>query len=147
MRIINLTILLCIAAVALCGGQTKVNSGPASKDTVSSKTGLKYLVLKKGAGTIAKVGHEVLIFETASYGSGKVLYTNENTQRPIKVLIGGQQATEGEDEGLRGMRVGEVRKMYIPNYLCKRSGYPPNISPDSPIVVKVILHKILNDTK
>jgi FKBP-type peptidyl-prolyl cis-trans isomerase len=145
MRGFNLLIFLCLSSVGLCLAQPGTRN--VAGDTISSKTGLKYLIVKKGKGTIAKAGHEVLIFETASYNSGKVLYTNENTDRPIKVLIGGKQATEGEDEGLRGMQVGEVRKMFIPNYLCKRSGYPPNISPDSAIVVNVILHKILNDTK
>lgn len=138
-------VVFFLFVVSFCAAQSTSKS--KSRDTVVSKTGLKYLILKKGEGPATKAGHEVLIFETASYASGKVLFSNENTDRPVKVLIGGNQATTGEDEGLRGMQVGEVRKMFIPNYLCRRSSYPPNISPDSPIVVKVILHKILNDTK
>ncbi|MES2807989.1 MAG: FKBP-type peptidyl-prolyl cis-trans isomerase [Bacteroidota bacterium] len=144
MKTINFIVVLLISSVMLCAAQSKPK---VKTDTVSSKTGLKYLILKKGTGAPSKAGQEVLIFETASYASGKVLFSNENTDRPIKVLIGGHQATDGEDEGLHGMQVGEVRKMFIPNYLCRRSSYPPNISPDSPIVVKVILHKILNNTK
>ena len=54
-----------------------------------------------------------------------------------------QDATEGEDEGLRGMKTGEIREMIIPPALSKRQSYPPNLSPDSIIVVKVILEKIL----
>ncbi|MBK7873963.1 MAG: FKBP-type peptidyl-prolyl cis-trans isomerase [Saprospiraceae bacterium] len=47
------------------------------------------------------------------------------------------------DEGLRGMRVGEVRKLIAPPYLVKRKEYPDNVSPDSTLVIKVILHEIL----
>jgi FKBP-type peptidyl-prolyl cis-trans isomerase len=148
MKIIRLIVALLLLPTVTCFAQrNKPQSPKPLNDTTYSKTGLKYLILKKGKGIFTKAGHEVLIFETASYASGQVLFTNEKTDRPVKVLIGGHQATDGEDEGLRGMQVGEVRKMFIPNHLCRRSGYPPNISPDSPIVVKVILHKILNNVR
>jgi len=136
-----ITLLLplgCLAQVE----KSKINKNNA--DTISTASGLKYIILKKGNGKITQAGHEVFIYETASYLSGKVLYTNEGSNRPIKVKLGAHQATDGEDEGLTGMRVGEVRKLIIPNYLCKRSGYPPNVSPDSAITVKVILDKILD---
>ena len=102
-----------------------------------------YTILKKGTGEKAKEGQEVLIFETTSYLNGIVLYSNENSTTPVKVLIGGQQATKGVDEGLRGMQVGEVRKLIAPPELVKRKSYPPNVSPDSTLVIKIILHKIL----
>jgi FKBP-type peptidyl-prolyl cis-trans isomerase len=148
MKITQLILIFLFLPTGICFAQRNTTqSSRPSNDTTYSRTGLKYLILKKGKGILTKSGHEVLIFETASYASGQLLFTNEKTDRPVKVLIGGHQATEGEDEGLRGMQVGEVRKMFIPNYLCRRSGYPPNISPDSPIVVKVILHKILNNVR
>jgi len=34
------------------------------------------------------------------------------------------------------MQVGEVRKLVAPPYLVKRSGYPPNVSPDSTLVYR-----------
>ena len=102
-----------------------------------------YTILKKGTGEKAKEGQEVLIFETTSYLNGTILYSNENSTTPVKVLIGGQQATDGVDEGLRGMQVGEVRKLIAPPELVKRKSYPPNVSPDSTLVIKIILHKIL----
>jgi len=84
-----------------------------------------------------------LIYETTSYLNGTILYSNENTGNPVKVLIGGHQATDGVDEGLRGMQIGEIRKLILPPFLSKRTTYPDNISPDSTIVVKIELYKIL----
>ena len=110
---------------------------------IKTPSGLMYTILKKGTGEKAKEGQEVLIFETTSYLNGTILYSNENSTTPVKLLIGGQQATKGVDEGLRGMQVGEVRKLIAPPELVKRKSYPPNVSPDSTLVIKIILHKIL----
>lgn len=113
-----------------------------SKKMVVTKSGLKYRILEKGSGVKAKVGDQVFIYETTSYRNGTVLYSNYTSTSAVKVLIGGNQATVAVDEGLRGMRVGEVRELTAPPFLVKRKVYPPNVSPDSILVIKMRLHKI-----
>jgi len=113
-----------------------------SNRIVSTKSGLKYRILEKGSGIKAKVGDEVFIYETTSYRNGTVLYSNYNSTSPVKVLIGGNQATAAVDEGLRGMRVGEIRELIAPHFLVKRRNYPPNVSPDSTLVIKIKLDRI-----
>lgn len=108
-----------------------------------SPSGLQYTILRKGHGPKAKTGQQIMLFETTSYRTGEVLYSNENTTTPVKVLIGGNQATKAVDEALVGMREGEIKKIVAPPYLVKRTGYPPNVHPDSALVIKMILHKIL----
>lgn len=125
-----------------CVNQQKTTQS-AADGYVTTASGLKYRILQKGSGATAKEGQEVLIFETTSYLDGTVLYSNENSTTPVKVLIGGHQATDGVDEGLRGMQVGEVRQLIAPPELVKRKFYPPNVSPDSTLAIKIILHKIL----
>ena len=109
-----------------------------------TQSGLKYKILEKGVGPKAKVGDEILLYETTSYRNGTVLYSNYNSTTPVKVLIGGHQATQAVDEGLRGMRVGEIRELIAPPHLVKRKSYPPNVSPDSTLVIKMKLDKILS---
>lgn len=113
-----------------------------SHKIVSKKSGLKYKILEKGKGIHAQAGDEVFIFETTSYRNGTILYSNYNSASPVKVLIGGNQATEAVDEGLRGMQVGEVRELIAPHYLVKRTDYPDNVSPDSTLVIKMKLDRI-----
>jgi FKBP-type peptidyl-prolyl cis-trans isomerase len=113
-----------------------------SNRIVSTKSGLKYRILEKGAGTKAKVGDEVFIYETTSYRNGTVLYSNYNSTSPVKVLIGGNQATAAVDEGLRGMRIGEIRELIAPHFLVKRKNYPPDVSPDSTLVIIIKLDRI-----
>ncbi len=130
--------------LAACATQPKTGkSGKTVDDMITTATGLKYSILQKGTGAGAVVGNEVLIYETTTYLDGTVLYSNENTGRPVKVLIGGKQATEGVDEGLRGMQTGEIRKLIVPAHLAKRKSYPANVSPDSTLAIKIALYKIL----
>jgi FKBP-type peptidyl-prolyl cis-trans isomerase len=135
-------LLICFVLLS-CADQHKTTKSLSTDGYVTTPSGLKYTILQKGSGDTAKEGHEVLIFETTSYRDGTVLYSNENSTNPVKVLIGGHQATDGVDEGLRGMQVGEVRRLIAPPELVKRKSYPANVSPDSTLVIKIILHKIL----
>lgn len=113
-----------------------------SDKIISTKSGLKYIILEKGKGITTKVGDGVFIYETTSYRNGTVLYSNYNSTSPVKVLIGGNQATEAVDEGLRGMKIGEIRELTAPHYLVKRKSYPENVSPDSTLVIKIKLDRI-----
>lgn len=126
-----------------CSNNKKIIKPETQNDYVTTSSGLKYKILQKGNGEPARSGQEVLIFETTAYLNGTVLYSNENSTNPVKVLIGGNQATNAVDEGLRGMQVGEIRQLIAPPYLVKRKFYPPNLSPDSSLAIKIILHKIL----
>lgn len=114
-----------------------------SKKMIETNSGLKYRILKQGSGQKAKVGDEILLYETTSYRDGTVLYSNYDSTSPVKVLIGGNQATQAVDEGLRGMRVGEIRELTASPNLVKRKGYPSNVSPDSTLIIKMRLDKIL----
>src|SRR5271154_6838145 len=114
--------LLFAASIFIgCPNQNPKNKSASPDGLTTTSSGLKYIILKKGRGAPAKAGQEVLIYETASYRNGTVLFSNENTGNPVKVLIGGHQATDGEDEGLRGMQIGEVRKLILAPFLCKRT--------------------------
>ena len=132
--------LLASFILISCANQNKATKSSAY---VTTPSGLKYTILEKGSGETAREGQEVLIFETTSYLNGTVLYSNENTTKPVKILIGGQQVTDGVDEGLRGMQAGEVRQLIAPPQLVRRKSYPPNVSPDSTLAIKIILYKIL----
>lgn len=115
-----------------------------SQKTYHLESGLVYTTLQEGNGPAAKAGDEVLIYETTSYRNGTVLYSNYNSTSPVKVLIGGNQATAAVDEGLRGMRTGEIRELIAPPHLVKRKGYPANVSPDSTLVIKIRLDRIIS---
>ncbi len=136
--------LFIIVSVLFAGCVThRQSTSTVTNEYITTASGLQYKILQKGSGDVAKAGQEVLIFETTTYLNGTVLYSNENSSLPVKVLLGGNQATDAVDEGIRGMQVGEIRQLIAPYYLVKRKSYPPNVSPDSALAIKIILHKIL----
>lgn len=108
-----------------------------------TSSGLQFTILKKAKGEKTKVGDEILLYETTSYRNGTILYSNEGSGSPIKVKIGAGQVTTAVDEGLLGMRVGEIKQLIAPPYLVRRTIYPKNVSPDSTLVIKMILHQIV----
>ena len=136
-------LLFSFIVMAGCADTKKATSSSADDGFITTPTGLKYKIIKEGTGEPAREGQEVLIFETTSYLNGTVLYSNEQKANPVKVLIGGHQATEGVDEGLRGMRTGEIRTLIAPPHLVKRTMYPDNVSPDCNLSIRIVLHKIL----
>ncbi len=138
----NQLLVLMLVSIG-CVSQNKVGKLKVDDGYITTASGLRYKIVKQGDGDTAKQGQEVLIFETTSYLNGTVLYSNEHTTTPVKVLLGGNQATAAVDEGITGMRVGEIRRLIAPRYLVKRKTYPQNVSPDSALAIKIILHKIL----
>ncbi len=110
---------------------------------ITRPSGLIYEIVKEGSGSAAKEGDEVLINETMSYSDGTLLFSTDQIVHPVKFLIGGNQVIDGVDEGVRGMKTGEIRKLIVPPALSKRKEYPPNLSPDSTLYYEIELVEIL----
>lgn len=117
-----------------------------SEKIVRSQTGLQYRILEKGSGMEARPGDQVFIHETTRYRNGTILYSNYDPAVPVKILLGGNQATQAVDEGIRGMKIGEVRELTAPPELVRRKSYPANVSPDSTLIIKIKLAKIERKT-
>ena len=127
--------LLCLYA---CQGTKRIPS-----KEVTTSTGLIYEILQEGAGESAQEGDDVMIHESTSYSDGTLIFSTSQIGHPIKIRIGARQAIEGVDEGLRGMKVGEIRKLIVPPALCKRTEYPPSLSPDSTLYYEIELVEIV----
>ena len=109
----------------------------------TTSSGLQYSIITEGSGPTAAEGDEVLIHESTSYRDGTLIFTTREGFGPLKVLIGGNQVIEGVDEGLRGMKTGEIRKLIVPPELSKRTQYPPSIHPDSILVYEIELLEVV----
>ena len=119
---------------------------PLDHDTktnwIESPSGLKFTIVKHGSGPQAWQGDEVGIYETLYATDGKVLSTYVRPKSPLPVSIGAGQVVDGIDEGVRGMHVGEIRRLLVPPHLSKRSEYPDYISPDDTLVYEIELVEI-----
>ncbi|NAS14165.1 FKBP-type peptidyl-prolyl cis-trans isomerase [Poritiphilus flavus] len=116
---------------------------PGSKE-VTLTSGLRYEVLKEGSGKAAQIGDEVIIKEKLEYMDGTLLYSTENRGVNLpKFTLGQKHVIDGVDQGVQGMRVGEVRKLVVPPELSKRETYPKFLSADSTLVYTIELITIM----
>ncbi len=113
-------------------------------DFVTTESGLQYKVIKTGAGPAVVTGNEVLIHETTKYRNDSIVYTSRNRPNPLNIVVGGNQVIKGMDEGLLGMKKGEVRKLIVPPSLSKRTGNITFPHPDSTLLYEIELIDIVS---
>ncbi len=84
---------------------------------VTTKSGLKYLDLKIGAGEEAKSGASVTVNYTGwLYENGKrgKQFDSSVGGSPFQFSLGAGEVIKGWDEGVAGMKVGGKRELIIP---------------------------------
>ncbi len=86
----------------------------ASAKTITTASGLRYQVLKKGTGAVALAGHMVSVHYTGWLTDGKKFDSSVDRGQPFEFNLGAGQVIKGWDEGVAGMKVGEKRKLTIP---------------------------------
>ncbi|WP_109437437.1 YceI family protein [Aquimarina sp. AU119] len=139
---IALLMISLLVIVTSCGNNTDDN-----KRMITTSSGLQYKILKEGSGGVVQKGQEIHIHETTKYTNGSLVFSSRNLTNPIKILVGGNQVIKGLDEGILGMKVGEVRKLIVPPELSKRMGNITFPHPDSTLVYEVELIDIVQKNK
>jgi FKBP-type peptidyl-prolyl cis-trans isomerase 2 len=91
-----------------------LNFSFAQSDTVTTSSGLKYIVIKEGKGKEAKVGQAVEVHYTGTLVDGKKFDSSRDRGVPIEFTLGEGQVIKGWDEGIALMRVGGKMKLIIP---------------------------------
>lgn len=110
-------------------------------DTVTTETGLKYLVRKEGDGPGAKTGQTVSVHYAGRLTDGTEFDNSYKRQQPIRFALGGKRVIAGLEEGLLGMKVGGARTLIIPSELgYGKRGHPgAKIPPDATLIFDIEL--------
>ncbi|WP_109300864.1 YceI family protein [Aquimarina sp. AU474] len=137
-KIMNSLILLCIISLS-CAQHTKND-----KFTVTT-SGLQYKIVKQGNGSGIHKGQEILIHQTTKYRDSSVVFSSNKQIKPIKILID-EQETQGLNEGLIGMKIGEIRKLIVPPSLYIKSEEVTFSHPDSILIHEIKLVDIVTET-
>ena len=124
-----------------------LQSASAQKgDTISTKSGLKYVRIKAGSGPTASVGQKVRVEFTGSLPDGTVFNSTDGV--PFKFDIGDPQVIPGWNEGFQLMSAGEKGILIIPPALgFGKEGYKDDdgkvlVPPNSMIIFEVELLSI-----
>jgi tetratricopeptide (TPR) repeat protein len=87
------------------------------KDTVTTASGLKYIVIEKGNGVKAEAGKQVSVNYAGYLLNGKEFDNSYKRGKPIKFTLGAGQVIKGWDEGIALMNVGDKLRLIIPSQL------------------------------
>ena len=96
--------------------------------------------LKPGTGAEAVEGKTVSVHYVGTLTDGSKFDSSRDRGQPFDFRLGAGQVIRGWDQGVAGMKVGEVRKLTIPHELAYGDrGYPPVIPPRATLVFEVEL--------
>ncbi len=110
-----------------------------------TKSGLRYVVTKKGSGVKPKAGQTVQVHYTGTFVDGREFDSSVRRGQPITFPVGTGQVIRGWDEAILTMQPGEKRVLIIPYSLAYgESGRGP-IPPKSTLIFDVHLIQVMKD--
>ena len=73
--------------------------------------------VKVGTGKEAKDGNTVTVHYTGTLTNGKKFDSSKDRRQPFSFQLGRGEVIKGWDRGVKGMKVGGMRKLIIPSHL------------------------------
>ena len=113
------------------GEETMAGDAAGAENTVTTDSGLQYVVIEEGDGASPQAGQRVFVHYVGTLEDGTKFDSSRDRGRPFDFTIGQGQVIKGWDEGVGDMKVGDRRKLIIPpdlGYGARGAGgvIPPN---------------------
>jgi len=111
----------------------------AMGDTITTASGLQYLVEVAGTGEIPEKGDILVVHYTGTLLDGTKFDSSRDRNKPFEFPLGMGRVIKGWDEGFSTMRVGDKRRLIIPPELGYGSRDMGRIPPNSTLIFDVEL--------
>jgi len=106
---------------------------------LKTATGLRYFIIEKGNGPVAKEGKTVRFEYEVKLISGDIIYSSDQSGTK-DFTIGSGGVESGLEEGILMLRVGDKARFVIPSYLAHGlSGDQGKIPPKATLIYTVKL--------
>ncbi len=106
-----------------------------SQDTMTTDSGLKYIIIEKGTGEKAENNKTVEVHYTGYLIDGKKFDSSRDRNEPIEFVLGTGKVIKGWDEGIALMSVGDKYRLIIPPDLAYGSKGAGNIIPPDAVLI------------
>lgn len=116
----------------------------AKGQTKTTKGGVKYETLKEGTGDELKPGMVASVHYVGTLENGTTFDSSRQKGEPLQVVLGTRQLIKGWEEALPGMKVGEIRKLFVPATMAYGDQKKGVIPPNSNLLFEVELLKIVH---
>src|SRR6516164_161437 len=91
--------------------------------------------IREGTGPEARAGNTVTVHYVGTLTDGKKFDSSRDRGKGFQFCLGAGEVIAGWDQGVAGMKVGQVRKLTIsPDLAYGAGGFPPVIPPNSTLV-------------
>ena len=93
-----------------------MSEGPpqVTGDTITTPSGLRYIVIGRGDGETPSVGQRVSVHYTGWLTDGRKFDSSRDRGEPFSFTLGAGQVISGWDEGVALMHVGGKRRLILP---------------------------------
>ena len=109
-------------------------------DTVTTKTGLRYVITTKNSkGIMPAVGDQIEAHYTGTLTNGKKFDSSKDRNKTFSFTLGAQQVIPGWDEGFSYLKTGESATLIIPSELGYGAQDMGDIPPNSTLIFEVEL--------
>jgi FKBP-type peptidyl-prolyl cis-trans isomerase FkpA len=107
---------------------------------VARTMGVQIEEVRQGTGAEARAGNTVTVHYVGTLTDGKKFDSSRDRGKGFEFRLGAGEVIAGWDQGVAGMKVGQVRKLTIsPDLAYGADGFPPVIPPNSTLVFEVEL--------
>jgi len=106
-------------------------------------SGLEIEDVRVGTGAWAQDGNEVVVHYVGRLVDGKEFDSSRHRKQPFVFRLGAGRVIKGWDEGIVGMREGQLRRLIIPPDLAYGpNGHPPVIPENATLIFDVELLEV-----
>ncbi|MGH7254508.1 MAG: FKBP-type peptidyl-prolyl cis-trans isomerase [Nitrospirales bacterium] len=139
-RTLGLLVLTGILGFTLLAAAEEPGETTIPPDAETTLSGLKYVDLVRGGGQVALPGDLAIVHYTGWLTNGAKFDSSRDRDQPLGFRLSAGQVIKGWEEGVKDMRVGGKRKLFIPPEL----GYGPEgvkgiIPPNAMLIFEVEL--------
>ena len=126
-----LSFIIAASALLFSASAVEMTAAPLA-DTLTTASGLKYIIVHRGEGKKPEKGNYVLVHYTGRLTDGTVFDDSRKRKEPIAFRLGMSEVIRGWDEGIALLNVGDRATLIIPSdlgYGAKGAGggvIPPN---------------------